>query len=72
MWAPRYVGGALALRGILQPLTEWQLKHSKGLPASLRLADPNPDTPDEQDALMGVSRAAPALPPPAPGVRAKR
>jgi len=71
VWAPRYVGGALALRGILQPLTEWQLKHSKDLPASLRLADPNPDRPDEQDALMGVSRAAPALAPPAPGVRAK-
>ena len=31
IWAPRYVGGALALRGILQPLTEWQIRHSKGL-----------------------------------------
>ena len=57
IWAPRYVGGALALRGILQPLTEWQLRHSKGLPASLRLADPDPDRPDEQDARMGVSVA---------------
>ncbi len=52
-------------------LTEWQLKHSKDLPASLRLADPNPDRPDQQDALMGVSRAAPAIAPPAPGVHAK-
>ena len=72
IWAPRYVGGALALRGILQPLTEWQLKHSKGLPESLRLADPNPDTPDEQDALMGVSRATPAIAPPGAGVPAER
>jgi NAD(P)-dependent dehydrogenase (short-subunit alcohol dehydrogenase family) len=73
LWAPRYVGGALALRGIVQPLTELRLKHSKGLPESLRLADPNPDMPDEQDALMGVSRATTSLAaPPAPGVPAKR
>ena len=58
LWAPRYVGGALALRGILQPLTEFQLRHSKELPRSLELADPNPDRPDEQDALLGVSSAA--------------
>lgn len=57
IWAPRYVGAALALRGIVQPLTEFQLRHSKGLPASLRLADPDPGRPDEQDALMGVSVA---------------
>jgi NAD(P)-dependent dehydrogenase (short-subunit alcohol dehydrogenase family) len=55
IWAPRFVGGALALRGILQPLTEWQLKHSKDLPQALRLADPDPDRPDEQDPRMGVS-----------------
>ena len=55
LWAPRYVGGALALRGIVQPLTEWQLRRSKGLPASLALADPDPSRPDGQDARMGVS-----------------
>lgn len=58
IWAPRYVGAALALRGILQPLTEWQLRLSKELPASLALADPDPDRPDEQDALLGVSSAS--------------
>ncbi len=58
IWAPRYVGGALALRGIIQPLTEFQLRHSKELPRSLELADPNPDRPDGQDALLGVSSAA--------------
>jgi len=72
VWAPRYVGGALALRGIVQPLTEWRLKYSKGLPESLRLADPSPDRPDEQDALMGVSVATAALAPPPPEVPAKR
>src|ERR671916_1957978 len=29
LWAPRWVGGALALRGILQPLTEWRIKAHK-------------------------------------------
>jgi NAD(P)-dependent dehydrogenase (short-subunit alcohol dehydrogenase family) len=73
LWAPRYVGGALALRGIVQPLTELRLMHSKGLPESLRLADPNPDSPDEQDALMGVSRATvPLAQPPGSGVHARR
>lgn len=59
IWAPRFVGAALALRGILQPLTEFQLRHSKGLPESLRLADPDPSRPDEQDAVLGVSAARP-------------
>ena len=72
VWAPRYVGGALALRGIIQPLTELRLRHSKGLPESLRLADPNPDMPDEQDALMGVSVAPPAIAPPGAEVHARR
>ncbi len=62
LWAPRYVGGALALRGILQPLTEWQVRRSKELPRSLELADPNPDRPDDQDALLGVSSAAEPAP----------
>ena len=63
LWAPRYVGGALALRGIIQPLTELQLRHSKHLAASLELADPSPDRPDDQDALLGVSSPASAREP---------
>ena len=56
IWAPRYVGGALALRGILQPLTEWQLRAQQGAARS-RCASPIPtrDRPDEQDPRMGVS-----------------
>jgi len=56
LWAPRYVGGALALRGILQPLTEWQLKASRGLPQALELADPTAD--DRPHALLGVAAQA--------------
>ena len=40
LWAPRYVGGALALRGILQPLTEWQVRRSSHLAQALALSDP--------------------------------
>lgn len=63
LWAPRYVGGALALRGIIQPLTEWQIKADKRLPQALALADPRPE--DRQDAKLGVSvptDAPPAVP----------
>ena len=56
MWAPRYVGGALALRGILQPLTELRIKYDKRLPQALELADPRPD--DRQHGLLGVAAEA--------------
>ncbi len=55
LWAPRYVGAALALRGILQPLTEWRMKAGRGLPQALALADPRPD--DRQHAKLGVAVA---------------
>lgn len=61
VWAPRYVGAALALRGIIQPLTEWQIKADKRLPQALELADPTPD--DRQDAKLGVSAQAEDQPP---------
>lgn len=58
LWAPRYVGGALALRGILQPLTEWRIKADKRLPHALTLADPRSG--DRQHAQLGVAAQAPA------------
>ncbi|HVF80220.1 MAG TPA: short-chain dehydrogenase/reductase [Solirubrobacteraceae bacterium] len=58
LWAPRYVGGALALRGILQPLTEWRIKADKGLPQALRLADPPADGGDEQHPQLGIAGEA--------------
>ena len=63
LWAPRYVGGALALRGILQPLTEWRIRADKGLPQALRLADPPPGADgDGQDPQLGVAADAARTP----------
>ena len=56
LWAPRYVGAALALRGILQPLAEWRMKASRRLPRALALADPRAD--DRQHAQLGVAAQA--------------
>ena len=56
-WAPRYVGGALAFRGLLQPLTEWRVKGSRRLPQALALADPAPGE-RAQHAQLGVSAQA--------------
>jgi len=56
VWAPRYVGGVLATRGLLQPLVEWRMKASRRLPQALALADPQPD--DRQHAQLGVAAAA--------------
>ena len=56
MWAPRYVGGALALRGVLQPLTEWRIKADRRLPHALALSDPTPD--DRQHEQLGVAATA--------------
>ena len=61
LWAPRYVGGALALRGILQPLTEWQIRRSGALPGALALADPPADGAGEADRRheqLGVAASA--------------
>jgi NAD(P)-dependent dehydrogenase (short-subunit alcohol dehydrogenase family) len=59
IWAPRYVGGALALRGILQPLTEWRVAGSRRLPQALELADPpaGGET-HERAAQLGVAAEA--------------
>ena len=59
IWAPRFVGGALALRGIVQPLTELRMRASRRLPRALTLADrPAALAPDEREAQLGVSAAA--------------
>jgi NAD(P)-dependent dehydrogenase (short-subunit alcohol dehydrogenase family) len=60
VWAPRWVGAAIALRGIAQPLIERGIaRDPAALSEALRLADSaHTETPD--DALLGV--AAQALP----------
>jgi len=57
-WAPRYVGGALALRGIIQPLTELRASRTrKALTEAIRLADPANGALEGQDPILGVSAA---------------
>jgi NAD(P)-dependent dehydrogenase (short-subunit alcohol dehydrogenase family) len=57
VWAPRWVGPMLALRGALQPLTErLSLRESDGLTEAMRLADA--DTEDEHDSQLGVAAKA--------------
>ena len=55
VWAPRYVGGVLALRGVLQPLTELQMRLSRVLPGALSLADPAQGGLSDQHAKLGVA-----------------
>ncbi|MGI8729201.1 MAG: hypothetical protein ACR2LK_04320 [Solirubrobacteraceae bacterium] len=58
MWAPRYVGGALALRGVLQPLIDLRARHSRGLSRALELADPASGGVSDQHAELGVAGRA--------------
>jgi NAD(P)-dependent dehydrogenase (short-subunit alcohol dehydrogenase family) len=55
MWAPRYVGPALLLRGVLQPLSELQMRFNKDLPRALELADPARGGVEDQHSELGVS-----------------
>jgi len=55
VWAPRYVGGALVLRGVLQPLTELQARLNRDLPRALELADPARGGVEDQHSELGVS-----------------
>ena len=57
VWAPRYVGGALLVRGALQPLTELKLRFGSDLSRALELADPAAGGVEEQHAELGVSGA---------------
>ncbi len=61
LWAPRYVGGALVLRGVLQPLTEWRVRGSRRLPRALELADPPAEGAGADVARLGVAAESPAL-----------
>jgi NAD(P)-dependent dehydrogenase (short-subunit alcohol dehydrogenase family) len=58
VWAPRWVGPMLALRGILQPLTERQAAADPTqLNEAMRLAD-EANQAGEQDPLLGVAAKA--------------
>jgi NAD(P)-dependent dehydrogenase (short-subunit alcohol dehydrogenase family) len=56
LWAPRWIGGAIALRGLIQPLAERRiLSDQTQLGEALRLADPASGDLPEQDLSLGVS-----------------
>lgn len=59
VWAPRYAGPALALRGLIQPLAERRAARSPELAEALRRADPANGGLDGQDLVLGVSASAP-------------
>src|SRR4029077_8729030 len=58
VWAPRWVGPMLILRGLLQPLSEWgTLRNSDQLARAVRLATSSNES-QNQDALLGVAAQA--------------
>jgi NAD(P)-dependent dehydrogenase (short-subunit alcohol dehydrogenase family) len=58
LWAPRWVGALIKLRGILQPLTERQmLREPERLRAGIAAAQATHET-DTQDPLLGVAMQA--------------
>jgi NAD(P)-dependent dehydrogenase (short-subunit alcohol dehydrogenase family) len=58
LWAPRWVGPMIALRGFIQPLTERQIrKEPERLRESIRAAESSQET-STQDPLLGVAMQA--------------
>ena len=56
LWAPRWVGAAIALRGLIQPLTERRiLSDPAGLSEGMRLAEQASAESAELDPLLGVA-----------------
>ena len=57
VWAPRYVGGALALRGVMQPLFEQRAMRSRRLPVALEQAADPASLTAGQDSQLGIAAA---------------
>jgi hypothetical protein len=58
VWAPRWIGPMLLLRGLLQPLTERQaLSDMDALRENVRLAESSREA-DGMDPLLGVAASA--------------
>lgn len=55
VWAPRYVGGALAMRGLMQPLFEQRAMRDRRLPKALAQAAPASAAIAAQDLTLGIS-----------------
>lgn len=69
IWAPRFVGPLMALRGITQPLTEWQMMRfsKKQIAEAVRLAHPETGADRAEDPLLGAASLAVESAPPVPG-----
>lgn len=63
VWAPRYVGAALVLRGLLQPLTELRTARGPQVPDALGLADGPEGRLPCADPTLGVAASAAGAPP---------
>ena len=57
MWAPRYVGAALALRGVMQPLLERRATRDPRIREAVALAAPDAGHLGDQDASLGIALA---------------
>jgi NAD(P)-dependent dehydrogenase (short-subunit alcohol dehydrogenase family) len=58
LWSPRWIGAMIALRGLVQPLTERRLlRDPDGLLESMRAAEASQET-SKQDPLLGVAMQA--------------
>jgi NAD(P)-dependent dehydrogenase (short-subunit alcohol dehydrogenase family) len=58
VWAPRFVGPVLALRGILQPIVDYRHAHSRAVGAAARLATTDHTTGSERELLLGAAAQA--------------
>jgi NAD(P)-dependent dehydrogenase (short-subunit alcohol dehydrogenase family) len=59
VWTPRWVGAALALRGILQPLTELRItRDTTDLSEAMRLSDPASGATADDDPVLGLAARA--------------
>lgn len=59
VWTPRWVGAAIALRGVIQPLSERRALRAQGrLSEAMRLADAANEGERPQDPLLGVAASA--------------
>ena len=56
VWAPRYVGPALVLRGLLQPLTELHARRSPRLARALEVADADGEHARRHDPVLAGRR----------------
>jgi NAD(P)-dependent dehydrogenase (short-subunit alcohol dehydrogenase family) len=58
VWAPRWVGPMIALRGLLQPFTEWQVsKDPERIREGIRLSSDAAEV-EQEDPLLGVAARA--------------